>query len=248
MFAKREMKSEVSIRLASLVLVLLAFSVGEPASPQSKPDEKLAAIKQSIAQNQAALRNYTWTETTEISLKGEVKKIAQKQVRYGADGTLQKTPIPGTESSQQGSGRGGRGGRIREEIVAKKTEDLKDYMERAAALVHEYVPPDPKKLEAAAGVKGMAVQSAAGLATMTINDYLKPGDSLALGFDSAAKQLRSYKVQSYVDKPNEDALTLDVTFASLPDGTSYPQQTVLDASAKNGRVKITNSGYTKTGP
>jgi hypothetical protein len=62
------------------------------------------------------------------------------------------------------------------------------------------------------------------------------------------KQVRSYKVQSYVDKPVDDALTLDVTFASLPDGTNYPQQSILDVHARKLRVEITNSGYTKTAP
>ena len=40
----------------------------------ASPQDKAAAIKQSLAENQAQLRQYTWIETTEISLKGEVKK------------------------------------------------------------------------------------------------------------------------------------------------------------------------------
>jgi hypothetical protein len=62
-----------------------------------------------------------------------------------------------------------------------------------------------------------------------------------------AKKLRSYQVQSYVEKPKDDAVTLAVTFASLADGTNYPQQTVLDVAAKKINVKIVNSGYAKAG-
>jgi len=40
---------------------------------------------------------------------------------------------------------------------------------------------------------------------------------------------------------------LAVTFASLPDGTNYPQQTVLDVAAKKLTVKMVNSGYSKAG-
>jgi len=40
---------------------------------------------------------------------------------------------------------------------------------------------------------------------------------------------------------------LDVSFASLPDGTNYAQQTVLDALGKKIQVKVTNSGYKKAG-
>jgi len=229
------------------IVIFLAIFAWAQNPPE--PADRVAAIKQAIAHNQAALKAYTWTETTQVSVKGEVKKIEQKQCRYGPDGKVQKVPIPSTDAAQQTAAARGRGGRIKQAIVENKVEDLKEYMERAAALVHEYVPPDAQKIQAAVAAKGMSIQpDSADVATLTIKDYLKPGDTLALGFDSSAKQLRSYRVQSYIDKPTEDALTLEVTFASLPDGTSYPQQTILDVTARKVRVEITNSGYTKTGP
>jgi hypothetical protein len=40
---------------------------------------------------------------------------------------------------------------------------------------------------------------------------------------------------------------LTVQMASLPDGTNYAQQTVLDASAKKLQVTTTNSNYQKLG-
>ena len=43
--------------------------------------EKVAAVKQSLAANQKALQQYTWVETTEISMKGEVKKALRKECR-----------------------------------------------------------------------------------------------------------------------------------------------------------------------
>jgi hypothetical protein len=36
--------------------------------------QRLSEIKQSMARKQAQLKQYTWVETTEISLKGEVKR------------------------------------------------------------------------------------------------------------------------------------------------------------------------------
>ena len=42
-------------------------------------------------------------------------------------------------------------------------------------------------------------------------------------------------------------MTLSVTFGRLADGTSYPQEIVLNAAAKSVQVKVTNSGYKKTG-
>jgi hypothetical protein len=80
-----------------------------------------------------------------------------------------------------------------------------------------------------------------------VKDYLKPGDQLSIGLDAPSLKLTSYAVSSYVEKPKEDDVTLNVTFAALPDGTSYPQQVLLDVKAKAIQVKVTNSGHKKSG-
>jgi hypothetical protein len=40
-------------------------------------------------------------------------------------------------------------------------------------------------------------------------------------------------------------VTLTNQFASLPDGTNYLQQTVLDMAGKQIKITTTNSGYSK---
>ena len=257
MLASKITRLEKGIQVG--IILTLGFLAGEtraqsPAAANAGAQEKIAALKESIAQNQAALKTYKWTESTEISLKGEVKKKEQKLCQYGPDGKVQKTPVAGGDQAakeDKDSGRGGRrgGGAVKKAIVENKVDDLKDYMEKAAALVHEYVPPDPQKIQAAMAAGKIATQPASGqgVSTLTITDYVKPGDKLILGFDPVAKKLRSYQVQSYVEKPKDDAVKLAVTFASLPDGTNYPQQTVLDVAAKKVNVKIVNSGYAKAG-
>jgi hypothetical protein len=231
----------LSVPLAALCAVV-AFA--------QAPEDRAAAIKESLAKNQAALRQYSWVETTTISLKGEVKKKEQKQCFYGADGKVQKTPLPGQAAAEpkkeQGGGGGRRGGRLKQNIVENKVEDLKEYMEKAAALVHQYVPPDPQKLQQAQQTGNLSVQPGAGATTLNVKSYVKAGDSLSLGFDPAAKAMRSYAVQSYVEKPKEDDLTLSVKFNTLADGTTYPETIVLDVKAKNVIVTVTNSGYKKT--
>jgi hypothetical protein len=221
-----------------------------PVVAQTPPPQGAAAIKQSLAENQAALRQYTWVETTQISLKGEVKKQEQKQCSYGADGKVQKTPIggaPASQPQQQPSGGGRRGGRVKEKVVENKVDDMKEYMERVAALIHQYVPPDPQRIQQAEAAGNVSVQPApAGPVTLTVKDYAKSGDALAIGFDTAAKKLSSYTVTSYVEKPKDDDVNLTVTFSRLQDGTAYPQQSVLEVKAKNIQVKVTNSGYRKT--
>ncbi len=213
------------------------------------PPERIAAIKESLAKNQAALKQYSWVETTQISLKGEVKKTEQKQCFYGADGKVQKTPLPGAAPPQpKAAPSGGRGGRMKQKVVANKVEETKEYMEQVAALVQSYVPPDPAKIQAAAAAGNVAVQPTDATTTMTVKNYVKAGDSLAIGLDSSAKTMRSVQVSSYVEKPKDDDVTLNVTFANLEDGTSYPQKTVLVVAAKKIEVTVTNSGYKKGAP
>ena len=203
---------------------------------------------ESLAANQAALRQYSWVETTVISMKGEVKKQEQKQCYYGADGKVQKTPInqPAAQPKQASGGDGGKQGRLKKKVVENKVDDLKDYMGRVAALVQEYVPPDPQKIGAAQAAGNLSTKPSAGALLLDVKDYAKPGDNLSIGFDTAAKVLSSYAVKSYVEKPKDDAVDLTVTFGKLEDGTSYPQQTILDVKAKQIQVKTTNSGYKKT--
>ena len=65
---------------------------------------KVAELKQSLAANQKALQQYTWVETTEISMKGEVKKTEQKECRYGTDGKVVKTDMGGGTPQQAANG------------------------------------------------------------------------------------------------------------------------------------------------
>jgi hypothetical protein len=248
MNTRKDSNHDFPVRAIWITAALL-LSIGVAAQTPS-PQERMAALKESLAQNQAALRQYQWTETTQISLKGEVKKTEQKQCSYGADGKVVKTPLAGKEPPPQQAARGGRrGGRAKEKIVENKVDDMKEYMEKVSALVHEYVPPDPQKMQAAQAAGNLSAQPGAGAGSseLAVKDYLKPGDMLAIGLDMAAKKLTSYKVSSYVEKPKEDDVALAVTFANLTDGTSYPQQVLLDVKAKKIQVKVTNSGYKKAG-
>jgi len=239
------MSPAIRIRI-TIAMVVCAWAVAGRAQAPA-PQEQIAALKQSLAANQAALRQYSWIETTTISLKGEVKKQEQKRCYYGADGKVQKEPVPGAApASQPQQSGGGRGGRLKKKIVENKVDDLKDYMERTAALVHSYVPSDSSRIQAAQSAGHVSVEPASpGAVKVTIADYLKAGDALAIGLDTAAKKLTALDVRSYVDKPKDDDVTMNVTFGRLEDGTSYPQQIMLDVTAKKVQVKVVNSGYKK---
>jgi hypothetical protein len=200
--------------------------------------QKLATVKESVARNQAALRQYTWTEHTDILVKGEVKSTKDFICRYGPDGKVQKTPIgtPAPKKEMRG---------LKKKIVENKVEELTDYMERSASLIHHYMPPSPQVMQSnfQAGNATLG-QAGPGRVELQFKDYLKPGDALVFRFDAETKALSKIAVRSYLNEPS-DPVTLDVNFQNLPDGTNYAANTLLNAAAKNVQVKVTNSNYQK---
>ena len=208
--------------------------------------DRLAAVKQSAAENQQKLHGYEWIETQQISLKGNDKPGKQSKCQYGPDGKVQKTPLtpPGgaPPQQQQAAAGGGRGGRLKEKVVEKKTAEVKDEAAGVQKVIAMYVPPDPQKMQAAFEAKKASLSAG----QLVFTDYAQPGDKMTISYDPAAKKITALNVNSYMDDP-KNTVTLAVTFASLPDGTNYVQQSVLSASQNQLKVTTTNSQYTPVG-
>jgi hypothetical protein len=238
---------------SAIVIAAAVLGAAAPLPAQQAPaqtaaggaQDQVAALKQSMQQGLAKIRQYEWVETTSISLKGEEKSRKQNRCYYGADGKVQKVSLDQAPPPEQApSGRGGRrGGRVKEKVVENKKDEMKEYMEQAAALIHSYVPPDPAKIQAAKDAGRIATNpQAAGKVRLVISQYLKPGDSLTLDVDATANRLTGLGVNTYLDKPDEP-VTLAVQMNALPDGALYAAQTTLDVKAKNITVVIQNSGH-----
>jgi hypothetical protein len=82
---------------------------------------------------------------------------------------------------------------------------------------------------------------------LDLRNYVKSGDTLSLGLDTARYALQTVSVKSYLDS-QEDAVTLDVTFARLRDGLSYPGNVVLNVPGQKIQVVVQNSGYQRVTP
>ena len=241
------MKSHQTLLLVAIALGTLAALPAAHVVAQAPPtpDQMVATLKQNLAESQKRLRQYEWVETTAISLKGEEKSRKQQRVYYGADGKLVKTPLGDApaKAAQGGGGGGRRGGRLKEKIVENKKDDMKEYMEKAAALIHQYVPPNPAQIQKAKDAGNMLVRPPAdGKLRVEFHDYVQPGDQMMIDIDAKAALLSALNVATYLEK-KEDAVTLNVRFATLSDGTSYNAQTTLEAKAKNIRVVVENAGH-----
>jgi hypothetical protein len=243
------MNSHQSKRMLHLVATRFIFTVGfatlvlpafsQPAGGNPELQQKVAAVKQSVAANQQALRQYTWTETMLTIFKGDTKSTKVSQCRYGQDGAVHKAAI-GPPQPPPSTPRGLKG-----KIVEKKTGEMEDYMERVASLIKRYTPPDGAAMQSSLqSGNASIVPSDGGIVTLAFHNYAKPGDTVTLTYDTATKKVRGYDVNTYLDEP-ADVVTLKVVFDNMPDGTNYVAQSVLDATAKQVQIRTTSSGYTK---
>ena len=230
--------ASVSKCLMIIGAVVLAGTL--PAFAQNSDlQQRLAAVKQAMAENKQRLRQYQWIETTQLTLKGDPKPPSQNQCQYGPDGQIQKTPIG--PPPEQPSGR-----RFKERIIEKKEAEMKEYLGEVKDLLGMYLPPDPQKMERAKQAGNVSLNPVPGAVNLIFINYAQPGDRMTLTFDTNAKKIASVNVNTYMGE-TKDAVTLQVQMASLPDGTNYAQQTILDATAKKLQVTTTNSNYQKLG-
>jgi hypothetical protein len=227
-----------AMRLMMVGAVTLAITL--PVLPQnSELQQKLAAVKQAAAENKKQLRQYQWIETTQLTLKGDAKPPTRNSCVYGPDGKVQKTAIgaPSEEPS---------GGRLKQEIIAKKKAEMKDYMQDVKAVLAMYVPPNPQKMQADYQAGKLSLNPIPGAVNLIFTDYAQPNDKMTLTFNTATKKITGLNIDTYMGK-EKDVVTLQVQMATLPDGTSYESQTVLNATAKELVVTTTNSNYQKLG-
>ena len=230
------------VRIAKRLVIIgvVALVAGGAAIAQNgELQQKLAAAKQAAAENKQRLRQYQWTETTQLTLKGDPKPATEKLCQYGPDGQVQKTPI-GPPPEQPS------GGRLKQRIIEKKKAEMVDYMDDVKAVLAMYVPPDPERMQQAFQAGKVSFKPVGGVVNLIFTDYAQPGDRMTLVFNPEIKKIVSLSVNTYMGQA-KDAVTLQVQMAPLPDGTSYAQQTILNATAKELVVTTTNSNYQKLG-
>ena len=219
------MRTRLHSCLAAIVLIC-SFELFVGILPAQQ--EKAAALKQSVAENQKLLRQYKWTETTVVKMKGEEKSRTQKLCFYGPDGKVQKQQLssPPTQPAPGG---------VKGKVVAHKKEEITDYMQQAVGLVHQYVPPDKARIDAVVAAGGLSITpSPTGATMLTLKNYVKKGDEFGISIDTANNSIRTVNVKSFLQS-EKDAIAMSVTFSRQSDGLSYPATIVLNARKRRSR-------------
>src|SRR6202051_5253273 len=198
------MKSRLMSLISAVTIFASAFALAmalpQAAAQNPQIAEKMAEIKQASAANKQALARYTWQEQQAISLKGEVKKTVSYQVSVGPDGTQQKIELGSTAAPPPS------GGRMKQRIVARKTEEFQQYGQDVAALAKQYTQPDPQLLQQAyqQGNTSLQLGGTPGTVTLVIKNYLKPGDSMTMVFSEGRKRIQTLHIASYLRDPKDD--------------------------------------------
>jgi hypothetical protein len=217
---------------AAIVLVTLAASTAVAQNPEIKQQ-----IQQSVAANQQRLAHYTWQEQQTVSLKGDVKSQTLYQVQMGPDGKPQKTQLSAPPPPPSGR-------RLKEHVIEKKTEELKEYAQQISALVHSYVPPNPQKMQQAFQQgSGSLSKAGPGEVQVAFTNYNLQGDSMTLVFNTAQKGIQTVQVSSYLNNDPKDAATFAAQFSKLPDGTNYMSSATVNGEKEHLTIQIQNMNY-----
>ena len=222
-----------AVAIGTVVLTALPVSAQSP-----QMEQKLAAVKQAAAANKQKLAAYTWQETETVSVKGSVKDTKVYQVKM-VDGKAQKT-LASEQKAPPPSG----GGRMKEHIIAKETQEFQEYGQAIGALAKQYTTPDPDAIAAAKQAGNISLQPGSGTVSLVIKSYIKQGDSVTMTISEQTHAPVSIQVNSYLSDPS-DAVTISAKFAQLPDGTNHVATTTINGVSKHLTISEQNANYQK---
>jgi hypothetical protein len=171
----------------------------------------------------------------------EAKSQTQNRCYYDVNGKLVKVATGAVAAGDDKQPRGLRG-----KIVENKKEEISAYVSQSVKKVHEYLPPDPAKLQAlyASGKSTLQVIESNKKIMMNFQDYRQSGDKLGIALDKEKNMLTNVNVDTYLDKP-ESKVNFSIKYQLLPDGTQYGAETTMDLPSEGLKVVIKNDGYKK---
>jgi hypothetical protein len=221
------------------VLAVLSIAICSTAAAQGNVAQSAAQtvqVMQSRSQNAALLKQYTWYERADFIVNGQQKDLRIDVVNIGPDGKLQRTVMNDQSAPLPG-------GFFRRRIAEKEREDVEKYLKGLGQLLHQYTLPTPGAvlnfLDAATPIPagpGQVMYSGQGV--------VQPGDTLTVYVNPATQRTQKVVAStSFQGNP----VNITATFASLPDGLTYPAFAEVVVPAKGYDLQVQNFNYQKNG-
>jgi hypothetical protein len=204
--------------------LLLAAVVlrGLPVEAQSDPlQSKVAEAQQLMVANRQQLGRYAWQTEQTVSVSGDVKQVDLYQVQLGPDGQPVRILVAQPVDAQNN----GRAHGIRHRL----DEKFQQYAQDVTALAKSYAQLDPAKIQALYA-KGMVSVRSGGA----------PGYSAI----AISKSLSAVDVSSYLSSPS-DAVTIQVRYAALPDGTHYAATQTVNGQSRGLKVVDQSTNFVR---
>ena len=214
--------------------VVLVVAILNFAALAQSPTEIGEAIGQSMKQNTANLRQYTYKRRTEIAVKGEVRSVRVDLVRF-VGGEMEAIPL--SQPPQQPAPGG-----IRGRIVEKKKEEMGEYMERLTSLCQRYLAPGGGDMQDLLQKASFSFSGQGGekQVRIVVTGDVKLSDSVAMTFDLATHKPVQTQVRTDLDG---DPVAISVDYSTLPDGTAYPARSVISYPKHEIRISMDSFDY-----
>lgn len=220
-----------------LILSAVILSVSACFSQTNEIQNDVILIKANLNASKVSIKKYSWIETITTFVNGEQKSVTQNQCYYDVTGTLTKVPTGATTQPAQQRG-------LRGAIADSKREAMDAYITNAITKIKTYIPPVAEKLDAIYNKGGVGIQIVVPNQKFKLSfpNYNQPGDMISIGLDRTNKLLTGYDISTTVTDPT-DAVTLNITVLSLPDGTQYPGNVTFNSASQSLKITVTNSGF-----
>jgi hypothetical protein len=230
------MKSRFTTSLRSVALAGLFVWLAAPAFPQSQDMKAMAQqFGEGAKANARALRMYSWQMRVTVTRKGDEKPAKLFAMRFGADGSIEKTEL--TPEAPPDNTRGLKG-----KIKKKKTAEFKEWAGELVDLCKAYLTPSPQLLQSFFA-KVMTTPAPGGFVQLYAEGVISPGDRLTYEIDPKTQAINRVLFHAALE---DDPIDGVVNFANVPGGgPSYASMTTVNAPKKNLTAKIENFGYVR---
>jgi len=211
--------------------LMLGLTIAVPAAAQTDMSAIASKVSEARKENAQKTRNYSWTQRTEVKLKGETKSLKTETVRYTVDGELQKTPIEETSAKKPKGVRG--------KIAKKKAGEMKDWMADLGEVLKQYSLPTAGNL--LDFLNKASVSPDGDGRKLDATDVVQAGDRMSVWIDANHKMVKS-EVSTQHDGSD---VKLETDHATTPDGLDYVAQTVIVVPDKGVEMTVENFTYQK---
>jgi hypothetical protein len=188
-----------------------------------------------VKANAQALRMYSWKMRVTVTLKGDEKPAKLFAMRFGADGTIEKTEMTPPPPPDDTPGLKGR-------IKRKKIAEFKEWAGELVDLCKGYLTPSPALLQSFFS-KVMTTPAPGGFVQLYADGVISAGDKLTYEIDPKTQAINRVLFHATLDGDPIDGI---VNFGNVPGGgPSYAAMTTVNAPKKQLTAKIENFDYAR---